>query len=61
MGPRHFTSTCCQWETDTAVYRDGGIVETANIAFCVGTVGTVVGTVGFYVGTVGTVKLKKVI
>ena len=32
-----------------------------NVAFCVGTVGTVVGTVGFCVGTVGTVKLKKVI
>ena len=27
-----------------------------NVAFCVGTVGTVVGTVGFCVGTVGTVK-----
>ena len=27
-----------------------------NVAFCVGSVGTVVGTVGFCVGTVGTVK-----
>ena len=33
MGPRHFTSTCCQWETDTAVHRDGGIVETAKYCF----------------------------
>ena len=32
-----------------------------NVAFCVGTVGTVVGTVGFCVGTVGTVRLKKII